>query len=185
MPASASLRNLAKFATLIAMAVVMVLWGVGCGTPAPQGDDEEDLADLFFDHGSRQVVAIPYAAVVAAARERFIRTYPGGHFALLAELGEDPEKNRLDITFHEFIDYAHVMETDLRIISLDDGRTRIEATVTKFYRSWYFRSRQEALEKALLEVFAERLRTGSWPPFPWKPSGSKTPAARPSPTPAP
>jgi hypothetical protein len=137
-----------------------------CRTPPADHQPPINLATLFGG-GSRRILDARYEDVATAARERFVRIYPGGYFALRADLVEDPEKPRLDIVFHEFVDYGHVFETEIHIVGLDDGRTRIEAKVNRFHRTWHFRRRREDLETAFLKVFDDRLRTGNWPPMPW------------------
>jgi hypothetical protein len=147
--------------------MALVLLAPGCRTDDPAEDTSFDLAAMITNRGTRRILAVPYETVAAAARERFVRIYPGGYFALRADIREDIEQPHLDITFHEFIDYAHVMETEIEITGLDDGRTRVEASVHRFYRNWHFRRRKEDFETAFLAVFAERLRSGTWPPMPW------------------
>jgi hypothetical protein len=141
---------------------------------------------LLTGCGTSRVVEYPYAKVAAAARERFVRIYPGGYYAKNAEVSEDPTKPRLDVFFNEIIDYEHAIETEVQVTGLDAGHTRIEATVTKNLRSWFMRWRSEDLEAAFLDVFAERLRTGKWPPFPWMtkkavPEGGAAPPRLPAP----
>jgi hypothetical protein len=181
MPRPTPVRRLATFANLAVAVLAVAVFATACRTEQPSDAEPFDLAAMIVDSGTHRILAVPYATVAAAARERFVRIYPGGYFALRADIVETPGKNRLDITFHEFIDYAHVMETEIQITGLDDGHTRIEATVYRFYRNWHFRRRKEDFESAFLAVFAERLRTGTWPPMPWM----KTAAAESSDAPVP
>jgi len=162
---------------LTATALCLALAIAACGTPS--ADDAGQALDLgtLFGGGTRRIVAAPYGEVAAAARERFVRIYPGGYFALRAEIAEDPTRPAMEVVFHEFVDYGQAFETEIRIVGLDDGQTRIEATVNRHLRRWHFRRRREDLEAAFLRAFAERLRTGAWPPMPWMKAGAKAATA--------
>jgi len=139
----------------------------GCTTGSDTAGDESDFTALIFDGSTRRVLPYPYHEVVAACRERFVRTWPGGLFALRAELEEEPEEQRLTVIFHEFIDYGHVMELELSVTGLDEQRTKVGVTINKYYRNWYFRGRQTELEQPFLKVIEQRLATGHWADFPW------------------
>ena len=127
------------------MALPLLLFLCGCGT------------SRIYNH--------PYGQVAGILKARFVKKQDD--MAVEKPVVNESDGS-LEITLMSNFDFYFGIGTEIALERKTPDTSKVTVTVTEYYKSWSYRSRNMEMEKEFLDILETRLKTGKWDRLPWQ-----------------
>ena len=115
--------------------------------------------------GTSRVYRYPYGVVAGVLKDKFVKHQDD----MSAEKPDVSESDgAFDISLMSNLDYYFGIGTDISLERKTPDTSEVTVTVTEYYKSWSYRSRNMDMEKEFLDILEKRLKTGKWDRLPWQ-----------------